>query len=173
MSLSGSKLEAGFRRARGLSPVCLVVVTLLFAVSSPAQQPTPLVDPEVRRIGEQLRCMCEGCSYTVTSCNMLSCKGAEYGRAKLLRLVQQGLNEEQIKADFVKEFGTIVLTKPPSTGFNLLGWVMPFVVLLAGLLLVWFVLKRFLRKPATVPAVDDEILSRYQGRIDQDLKTLE
>lgn len=133
----------------------------------PAQEPTPLVNPEVRRIGEQLRCMC-GCNYTVTSCNMLSCEGAEYGRAKLLKLVQAGLSEKEIKASFVEEFGTVVLTSPPAEGFNLVGWVMPFVALLAGLLVVWWLLKTYLKKPAT-EAVDDSVLDRYRDRIEKDL----
>lgn len=170
MFLSANRLTFSGQPARGFS---LALVFVLFTAAAFAQNPTPLVDPEVRRIGEQLRCMCEGCSYTVTSCNMLSCKGAEYGRAKLLTLVKKGLNEEQIKADFVKEFGTIVLQKPPSQGFYLIGWVMPFIALLAGLLVVWWVIKRFLQKPATVPAGEDEVLSRYQRRIDQDLTTLD
>jgi cytochrome c-type biogenesis protein CcmH/NrfF len=138
-----------------------------------AQQPTPLVDPEVRRIGEQLRCMCGSCNYTLTSCNMLSCSGAESGRAKLLALVRQGLSEEQIKAEFVKQHGTVVLTKPPSEGFFLLGWIMPFVAIAAGLLVVWWVIKRFLQRPATAPAVDDVTLARYQDRIQQELERID
>ena len=165
---------SGSKRLRGgqiFFPVLLLVC--LYASTGLAQQPTPLVDPEVRRVGEQLRCMCGGCNYTVTSCNMLSCRGADHGRAKLMGLVQKGLNEEQIKAEFVKESGTVVLTKPPSEGFYLLGWLMPFAALLAGLLVVAWVLKHFLKKPAVAPATEDEVLSRYQRRIDQDLTKLD
>lgn len=146
---------------------------LALAWAAFAQQPTPLVDPEVRRIGEQLRCMCGSCNYTLTSCNMLSCSGAESGRAKLLALVRQGLSEEQIKAEFVKQHGTVVLTKPPSEGFFLLGWLMPFVAIVAGLLVVWWVIKRFLQRPATAPAVDDVTLARYQDRIQQELERID
>jgi cytochrome c-type biogenesis protein CcmH/NrfF len=138
-----------------------------------AQDQTPLVDPEVRRVGEQLRCMCGHCNYTLTSCNMLNCSGAETGRAKLLKLVQEGLTEEQIKAEFVKEHGTIVLTKPPSEGFFLLGWVMPFLAIIAGLAVVWWVIKRFLQRPALAPAGGDEALARYQDRIEKDLERID
>ncbi|MCW5980059.1 MAG: cytochrome c-type biogenesis protein CcmH [Bryobacteraceae bacterium] len=150
------------------------VLPLLIAAAALAQQPTPLVNPEVRRIGEQLRCMCGSCVYTLTSCNMLSCSGAESGRAKLLAMVEKGLTEEEIKAEFVRAHGVMVLTKPPAEGFNLVGWVMPFVALIGGLFIVWWVIKRFLQRPATAPAGgDDELFSRYQSRIEQDLTKLD
>jgi len=117
--------------------------------------------------------MCGACNYTVTSCNMLSCSGAEYGRAKLKALVDQGLDEEAIKAAFVAEFGTVVLTQPPSEGFSLVGWVMPFVAIGFGLLLVWWFVKRYMGGPATVPAVEPEVLDRYKGRIEKDLSKIE
>lgn len=145
----------------------------VLACTALAQEPTPLVDPEVRRIGEQLRCMCGSCNYTLTSCNMLSCSGAESGRAKLLTLVRQGLSEEQIKAEFVKQYGTVVLMKPPSEGFFLLGWIMPFIAIAAGLLLVWWVIRRFLQPPAAAPAVDEATLARYRERIQKELERID
>ena len=62
---------------------------------------------------------------------------------------------------------------PPTEGFNLLGWVMPFIGLALGLaaVTVWF--KRFVRKkPATTPELP-EIDRRYQDRMDQELEELE
>ncbi|MCP5118565.1 MAG: cytochrome c-type biogenesis protein CcmH, partial [bacterium] len=135
-----------------------LLLGIVLAAALPAQQPTPLVDPEVRRIGEQLRCMCGSCNYTVTSCNMMSCSGADYGRNKLKELVDKGLTEEAIKAEFVKEFGVVVLTKPPSEGFSLLGWVMPFVAIGVGLLVIWWVVRRYMGNKTPVPTVDAEVL---------------
>jgi cytochrome c-type biogenesis protein CcmH/NrfF len=146
---------------------------LALAATCLAQGTTPLTNPKVRRIGEGLRCMCGGCNYTLTDCNMLSCSGAEYGRAKLGALVAKGMSEAAIKAEFVKEFGPVVLTKPPTQGFFLLGWIMPFVAILIGLLAIWWFVKRFLAKPVTAPAVDPEILSRYRERIEKDLAKLD
>jgi cytochrome c-type biogenesis protein CcmH len=144
------------------------LLLLFVAAALVAQQPTPLVDPEVRRIGEQLRCMCGSCNYTITSCNMMSCSGAEYGREKLRELVDQGLSDENIKAVFVAEFGQVVLTKPTTEGFNLVGWVMPFAALFGGLLVIWWFLKRFVRTPV-VERADDSLLEQYRDRIEKDL----
>jgi cytochrome c-type biogenesis protein CcmH/NrfF len=67
----------------------------------------PLTNADVRRVGETLRCMC-GCSYTVTSCNMLNCSGVEQARAMLLELVRKGLSDDEIRAEFVKIHGPVV-----------------------------------------------------------------
>jgi cytochrome c-type biogenesis protein CcmH len=145
----------------------------LVAVLSFAQSGSPLTNPEVRRIGEQLLCLC-GCGSTVTSCNMQHCHFSDPAREKLLTMVNAGMGEKEILAAFVKENGLRVLVKPPAEGFNLVGWVMPVVGLAAGFAVVWFVIRRFRRPaPAGAPPVDDAVLARYQQRIDRDLDRLE
>ncbi|MDP2999328.1 MAG: cytochrome c-type biogenesis protein CcmH [Bryobacterales bacterium] len=136
---------------------------------------TPLTNADVRRVGETLRCMC-GCSYTVTSCNMLNCSGAEQARAMLLDLVQKDLSDDQIRAEFVKIHGRVVLTKPPSDGFNLVGWVMPFAAAAAGLAFVfWLIAHLYRRAPATPigVAVDSDELKRYREQMEKDFSKLD
>lgn len=140
---------------------------------------TPLTNADVRRVGETLRCMC-GCSYTVTSCNMLSCSGAEPARAKLLELVQKGLSDDAVREEFVKIHGRVVLTKPPSDGFNLVGWVMPFVATGVGLALVVWLISRLYRRPSLAVAggvpsgpVESDELKRYREEIEKDLSKLD
>lgn len=136
---------------------------------------TPLTNADVRRVGETLRCMC-GCSYTVTSCNMLNCSGAEPARAKLLELVQKGLSDDEVRAEFVKTYGRVVLTKPPSDGFNLVGWVMPFAATGMGLaLIIWLISRLYRRAPAAAsgPAVETDELTRYREQIEKDLSKLD
>ena len=117
MGVNGSKL----RRWRNSYPPARCWWRPAWRRPAARRSPTP----DVRRVGETLRCMC-GCSYTVTSCNMLNCSGAEPARAKLLELVRKGLSDEAIREEFVKIHGRVVLIKPPSDGFNLVGWMMPF-----------------------------------------------
>jgi cytochrome c-type biogenesis protein CcmH len=151
---------------------------LLFALvaASLAQSgSTPLTNADVRRVGETLRCMC-GCSYTITSCNMLNCSGAEPARARLLELVQKGMSDDEVRAEFVKTHGRVVLTKPPSDGFNLVGWVMPFAATGAGFALVfWLISHLYRRRPvaASGPAVETPELTRYREQIEKDLSKLD
>jgi cytochrome c-type biogenesis protein CcmH/NrfF len=68
----------------------------------------------------------------------------------------------------VKEYGQRVLMKPPSEGFNLLGWLMPFIALAAGLALVWWLIRRF-RAPlaAAGPEPDPALMARIEKETDE------
>lgn len=132
---------------------------------------SPLTNPEVRRIGEKLLCLC-GCGSTVTSCNMQHCGFSDPARIKILKMVEAGKSEEEILASFVSENGLRVLVKPPAEGFNLVGWLMPFAGIAVGLTFVWLMIQRFRRPLAAAPA-DDAALARYRNRIEKDLERLD
>ncbi len=160
--------KACMRRLR--NSLLLVFLALLFM----GQGDNPLLNVRVRRLGEQLGCLC-GCGASITSCNMLQCHFALPARQKLLAMVNAGESDQTIFAAFVKEYGERVLLKPPAEGFNLVGWLMPFAAIVAGLAFVWWVIGRF-RRPLAVPAgptVDDAALAHYRERIDRDLEKLD
>ncbi len=139
-----------------------------------AQAPNPLANPHVRRLGDQLMCLC-GCGATVTSCNMLGCSHSKPARERLLAMVNAGESDSAILATFVQENGVEILAKPPAQGFNLLGYVVPFIGIALGLAFVWFVIKRF-RKPLAVaggPEIDDAAFASYQAQIEKDLEKLD
>ncbi|MGO9097577.1 MAG: cytochrome c-type biogenesis protein CcmH [Bryobacteraceae bacterium] len=143
------------------------VLMLAAAVLLLGQGATPLENPRVRRLGDQLVCLC-GCGSSVTQCNMLHCEFSEPARQKLLKMVNAGMTDSDILAAFVKEYGQRVLMKPPSEGFNLLGWLMPFIALAAGLALVWWLIRRF-RAPLAVagPEPDPALLARIEKETDE------
>jgi cytochrome c-type biogenesis protein CcmH len=151
----------------------LLVVAL--AAICLAQGENPLLNERVRRLGEQLGCQC-GCGSSVTSCNMLECHFSSPARQKLLAMVNAGESDSAILAAFVKEYGPRILLKPPAEGFNLVGWVMPFVGIAIGLAFVWWIIKRFRRPVAAVAGgaeMEEATLARYQERIDKDLEKLD
>ncbi len=152
----------------------LLLVLVLLAGGAFAQDESPLTNPEVRRIGEKLMCLC-GCGSTVTSCNMQHCHFSDPARQKLLAMVKAGKSEDEILASFVSEYGLQILVKPPAEGFNLVGWVMPFVGIAIGLTIVWMVIQRFRRPLAAAPAPEeaDAALARYRQRIEKDLEKLD
>jgi len=150
------------------------LLALALAAASLPQGGSPLENARVRRLGDQLACLC-GCGSTITSCNMLHCHFAEPAREKLLAMVNAGESDAAIFNAFVKEYGKRILLKPPAEGFNLLGWVMPFVALALGLAVVWWLIQRF-RKPVAVaggPDLDPAALARYRERIEKDLEKLD
>jgi len=142
----------------------------------------PLQNPRVRSIGELLSCQC-GCGASLSSCNMQNCHSAGPLREHLLQMVEAGIGDDQILATFEKEYGKIILRKPPAEGFYLLGWVMPFIGLGGGLALVWFMLQRYMAKRPTTAAAgasagagvepDSPELTRYRERIEKDLSDMD
>jgi cytochrome c-type biogenesis protein CcmH len=44
----------------------------------------------------------------------------------------EGATEAEIKAELVAQFGAAVLAEPPKSGFDLLAWLVPLALLLAG-----------------------------------------
>lgn len=157
MSKSKSKLLLGLV----LAGVCL------------PQTASKLVTPEIRRVGDKLACKCGSCNNTVATCSMLQCHYSLPAREKIDEMQKAGAPDQTIIDAFVKEGGLAALASPPTTGFSLLGWIMPFIAIVfgAGVVFIWF--KRFTRpRPAAVggaPVID----TRLQERMDRELEDLE
>ncbi len=152
-----------------------VLLTALLAFSL-AHGATPLTNQRVRQLGEMLHCMC-GCNSSVTSCNMINCHFADPVRHRLLTLVEQGAEDKDIFAEMEKTYGKAILRQPPSEGFYLMSWVMPFAGLAAGLTLILLLIRYYFgRRPATTGAGVEENspeLAKYKERIEKDLADLD
>ena len=59
---------------------------------------------------------------------MLECHYSLPAREKIGGMQKTGMRDQQIVDTFVKERGIVALAAPPMQGFNLLGWIMPFIV---------------------------------------------
>lgn len=59
----------------------------------------------------------------------------------------KGMNEQEVLAAFVAEYGPIVYVEPPKHGFGLVAWMMPIFCAAAGLALVIFVIGKWRKKP--------------------------
>lgn len=138
----------------------------------------PLANPRVRSVADQLSCQC-GCGASVRTCDMPNCHSAGPLREHILKMVEAGASDDQILATFEKEYGKIILRKPPAEGFYLISWVMPFIGLGGGLAFVWFMLQRIMaRRPAAAqPGApsepDSPELARYRERIEKDLSDMD
>ena len=152
-----------------------VLLTALLAFSL-AHGATPLTNQRVRQLGEMLHCMC-GCNSSVTSCNMINCHFADPVRHRLLTLVEQGAEDKDIFAEMEKTYGKAILRQPPSEGFYLMSWVMPFAGLAAGLTLILLLIRYYFgRRLATAGAGVEENspeLAKYKERIEKDLADLD
>lgn len=146
---------------------------LLVAGLCLAQSSSDMLTPAIRRVGDRLACLCGSCKNTVATCSMLGCHYSSPARERIAKLQAMGKNDDEIVDDFIKKEGKRALAVPPAEGFNLLGWVMPFVAIGLGLAAIFAFVQRN-RKPVVVAtAVDTAVLNRYQAEIDKDLAKLE
>jgi cytochrome c-type biogenesis protein CcmH/NrfF len=100
--------------------------------------------PSFQEIEESLTCQC-GCGLTVHACNHLQCPSAIPLRQEIREQMGLGLDRDQVLAHFEQKYGEKILSAPTTQGFNLAAWIMPFIVLAAGGVLVVFTLRRWRR----------------------------
>ena len=101
----------------------------------------------------QLHCQC-GCNLDVFTCRTtdFACSVSPAMHADVMGLVTGGHTAQEILAAFKAVYGEKVLMAPGKSGFNLVGYTMPFVALGAGAVLVGTLLKRWKgRAPAGAP----------------------
>ena len=134
----------------------LLMFGLLAVVSQPVfaqdPQPTPS-DNEVNRVAKQMYCpVCENIPLDV--CPTQAC--AEW--RELIRLkLSEGWTDQQIKDYFAAQYGDRVLAEPPRRGWNWLVYVLPWVFLAAGALLVWRVLVSLQRRTKTASPTESAV----------------
>lgn len=124
-----------------------------------------------KRVSQRIVCQC-GCNYPLDSCPHTDCPWAPKIRTTIREQVTAGKTEEVILAGLVAQYGQVILAAPPAEGFNLVGWVMPFLAFVVGLWLARrIVLAWRARKPQ--PTADTALLERYQRQIEKEMKSLE
>jgi cytochrome c-type biogenesis protein CcmH len=97
---------------------------------------------------------------------------AEEMRRDIRVMLAAGKSEQEILDFYVAKYGERILTTPPARGFNLLVYIMPWVMALAGIAAVALVLRRWLApRPAAsaAPATD----RCYMDRVDRELRDFE
>ena len=89
--------------------------------------------------------------------------------AEIAAEMDEGQNDQSIVAHFAQKYGITVLSAPPVAGFNITAWIMPFVVLAAGGILVIYFVRHYRTKWRAVPAADVDV-ARYQDKVEEELK---
>jgi len=84
------------------------------------------------KLGHQIMCSC-GCNELLLECNHVGCPNSDGMRQELMAGVTRGDSDKTIFAAFVEKYGPTSLAAPPAEGFNIVGWVMPFAVLILGI----------------------------------------
>ena len=91
-------------------------------------------DPFVTAVEKRMQCTC-GCTLDIYTCRTtdFTCSYSPSLHKEVLALQDEGKNADQIVAAFVAKYGEKILMAPRPVGFNIVGYVLPgLVVLLVG-----------------------------------------
>jgi cytochrome c-type biogenesis protein CcmH len=127
-----------------------------------------------KEIEEMLVCQ-DNCGMLVSACDNST---AVYMRGIVKERLAKGEGKEEILKYFVGVYGEQVLAAPPARKFNILAWVTPFLAVLAGGVLIYTVLDKWVfynRLETEHPEAKDEIkekaeLEQYQEQLAQEMK---
>jgi cytochrome c-type biogenesis protein CcmH len=140
-------LWASARVARLFQALILTAAVLLFMGAD--------TDARFKDLGHRMMCTC-GCGQVLLECNHVGCQSSDKMRNQLLAALDKGDNDDLILQGFVQDYGPTVIAAPTSTGFNKVAWIMPFVVLILGFVLVSWIVRAWKSRPA--PALADGIV---------------
>jgi len=145
-----------------------LLLLCLWAAAAPAQTPRD-ISREYKEACDRLVCQC-GCNEQLSVCAMQNCSSATPMRAEIRERLQKGDTVDQIVDSFVARYGKKVLSAPTAKGFDLSAWIMPFVILCLGLVVVVWVAVRMARPAAD--AIEEE-LPAVDPRVEEELKEFE
>ena len=141
----------------GLGMVCFVPLAL-------GATPSDL-EAQVREIAAQLRCpVCQGLSVGDSPSEL-----ANEMRTLVREQLQQGKTSAEVLDYFAQRYGEWILLAPPKHGFNLVIWVLPFVLLPIGAAVVYLGARRWVRKPAAAESPPPRLDSPYAERLQREL----
>jgi cytochrome c-type biogenesis protein CcmH len=147
----------------GVAAACLTMAGIAVAQQASAQAPAATapgatagamtaerLDALTREVASQLRCpVCQGESNQDSPSSL-----SQEMRAIVRQQLAEGRTPEQVKAYFVSKYGEWILLEPPASGFTGLVYLIPIVVLLAGIALVVVVVRRWTAAQAAPDAVN-------------------
>jgi len=124
------------------------------------------------QIEEALTCQC-GCGLTVHSCNHVQCPSGIPLKAEIAEQLTTGKTQAEVLTYFSTKYGEKILSAPTTTGFNLVAWVTPFLVVFVAAVLIVLASRRWRRTlaasaPPPAPiAIDEARRARLNAELDR------
>ena len=165
-----------FRRAIAGLATLAALTTAALATVAPAATGTAQAQTKARASFTQIEgdLMCIDCHEPLA---VAQSPESFSERAYLRLLIAQGLDRQQIEKQMVAQYGPAILAKPPAHGFNLLVYILPPALLVAGLATLAFTLPRWRRRtqqaarehPDPLPPLDADDARRLDAELARDL----
>ncbi|MBI5815657.1 MAG: cytochrome c-type biogenesis protein CcmH [Nitrospinae bacterium] len=81
-------------------------------------------------LSKEMMCLCS-CNQTIKNCPHVNCDFAVPARLEIKKQISEGKGHDQIIAAFIGKHGQVILAQPKKEGFNVVGYVFPFVAIVA------------------------------------------
>ncbi|MGF6948475.1 cytochrome c-type biogenesis protein CcmH [Neobacillus sp. B4I6] len=142
----------------------LLIIAFIFQGSFLRVEAAKQIDyksAEFKAVAQQFACTC-GCGQDHYECDPNTCNLTTEFKADLVDMMNKGWDKDKIRAYYVNIYGEEILTSPEKSGFSLTAWVLPFVVLAAAGISLYFVIRKWVKKKAS-----DEPVAEYQNTEDE------
>ena len=154
------------------SMFCAASLFLVWVLALPLWPQGPKdISKDYRAACERLICQC-GCNEQLTVCSMQNCSSATPMRAEIRERLLKGESVDAIVQSFVSRVGSQVLSAPTMKGFDVTAWIMPFVILCLGAIVVGWIAVRMAR-PGPASAGEEIPAAQADPRVDQELRDFE
>ncbi len=155
-----------FRKAA----LCIALLSSLTVASAASAASAVSPDDRFKDLQTRFVCLC-GCNMgPLNMCTMIGCGHSGPMKAELKKMIEDGKTDDQITAAFVQKYGKWVLSAPTTEGFNITAWVMPFVALVAGAMLVAFIVKSWRARTVAAPSTPGPVDVKYSEKVEEELK---
>jgi cytochrome c-type biogenesis protein CcmH len=146
----------------------LIIVAVLALVAVPGllaadNTKNPADVPTLADLEDEV--MCPACNTTL---DQSSSGAARQIERFIATRIAAGDSKQQIKDRLVADYGPWILAAPPKEGFDLLAWVLPFVGLLGGAIVLAFLAWRWSRRREPRPSAP-ALSPALERRVDQEL----
>ncbi len=168
------------RWQRTVVAVCIALV--LIVPTAQAQENSPPTLDQIQAVARELYCpLCNG--VRLDNCDLQACVQM---RQQISDRLTAGVSKEQIKQEFVAQYGPVVLGEPPREGLNWAIWLLPVVALIGGAVWIFMTLRGWTKEPggqaSAAPAAEAKLpltpsahaeSDDYLAQVDADLRRLE
>ena len=150
------------------------LLTLLLALSVGTPPTDADLEREARALDEMLVAPC--CFTQQVSVHQSG--AAQEVKQDVRRRLAAGETQQQILDAYVERYGKHILAEPPAKGFDLMLYVMPFVVLLTSIALLTAIIRRVTRHalveaPASARTPGSAMRAEYEAQLDEELRDLD
>ncbi|MDP4085614.1 MAG: cytochrome c-type biogenesis protein CcmH [Bacillota bacterium] len=108
-----------------------------------------------KAVASQFLCTC-GCGQDHYECDPNTCSLTKQFKKDLVGMMNKGWDKDKIRKYYLNIYGESILTAPEKSGFSLTAWVLPFVVLGAAALSLFFVIRKWVKKKETGEMIIEE-----------------